>query len=78
MKNLPTANQLAGKYGVVQVNGHIPNLWTTDLEKLMIEFAKLHVQACKKAIYDEGLVSSNNTWDEEKLIDQCYPLTNIK
>lgn len=57
MNKIPTAKQF------ITNNSHLPN------EQMLIEFAKLHVQACTEA---HERISN----DFEKY--SAYPLTNIK
>lgn len=56
--------------------------YSHDIIKLMIDFAKLHVEAAIKAcIEDAPSGSSTDTVSYEdvvKALEDCYPLTNIK
>jgi hypothetical protein len=77
--NIPTAEEFfKEKYGV---NDRIS---TSNATLLAIEFAKLHVEACKKEqksklndLVKYGAI--NETWEEvQKTINNTYPLTLIK
>jgi len=68
---IPTAEELLEK---------LANAPTGSIEDLMIEFAKLHVQAALKAASDTEVLylRNGNAYTDEKAIINSYPLTNIK
>jgi hypothetical protein len=77
--NIPTAEEFLKKE-------NLPTdiLSGDDINYAMIEFAKLHVEACKKEqksklndLVKYGAI--NETWEEvQKTINNAYPLTLIK
>jgi uncharacterized surface protein with fasciclin (FAS1) repeats len=77
MKNIPTAKAFYQNY--IEENNHDSHV---DIEEMLIEFAKLHVEAAlKEAMYkaDEKEMSSmqvNDYYREEIL--NSYPLDKIK
>lgn len=82
MKKIPNAEKLRlSKY--VDNEATFSEVFTAErIEELMIEFAKLHVEACKEEVVDTIL---DNTDDcgcfikpTEKDILNSYPLENIK
>jgi hypothetical protein len=71
--NVPTAEKL---YKDTKINPNL-DLFSDDVKhlvELMIEFAKLHVEACKKA--QEIYIDKYGQLEEG--YDEAYPLTNIK
>ena len=75
MSNITKAEELFIKYN--PQDGNLPK-WAKDL---MIEFAKLHVEAAIKTIYEnyELIKDDNeNIVLDKKSIFNAYPLTNIK
>jgi C4-dicarboxylate-specific signal transduction histidine kinase len=84
MSKTPTAEELFEEY-----HGFKADHSSNDILQLMIEFAKLHLQAQKEAIrkeLEEGLetfgVSLTDDFKLEQtgnnLLDNAYPLNNIK
>ena len=69
MEKIPTAKKVYHTVtGCVLESHHNP-----DIEKAMIEFAKLHVEAALKAAGDATLL-----YDFKEDIINSYPLDNIK
>jgi hypothetical protein len=66
MKTLPTAEE----FRIKQCVSIEQDLFNTDLHELMIEFAKLHVEAALKAARPIGM--------NEETQMSFYPLNNIK
>jgi hypothetical protein len=78
MENLPTAKEFIENY--IKENNQDSNL---DWEEVLIEFAKLHVEAALKEALDSipclGSSSDIATYEEvEKEVLNCYPIENIK
>jgi hypothetical protein len=76
MEKIPTAKAFYQNY--IEENNHDPNL---DIEEMLIEFAKLHVEAALKAAYENieyTEVDSSVPYVVEDSILKSYPLTNIK
>ena len=79
MKKLPTAEELILKKLTVYNN----QISIENAVKLMIEFTKLHVEACKEEIADdytyylEGDEGSERL-NEKKFFKEAYPIENIK
>lgn len=78
MKEIPTAEEfLENKWK--ETKGKVGNY-----ENILIEFAKLHVEAQREAIKEKAFVTSKETerGDEyfvnPKSIDDAYPLNNVK
>lgn len=84
MKEIPTAKEFINKTEIKQRFGFT---FTHKIENMMIEFAKLHVEAALKQaskdadMTDESLMSlqegSSVRIDKDSILD-AYPLTNIK
>lgn len=73
MKTIPTAEEF------LTVCGFTPMAITTQkLDEMLIEFAKLHVEAALKAAYDKFSIKYNEGDVDLNLIKNAYPLTNIK
>ena len=74
MNNIPTAEEFAKTH-------HPMKTYPVD-HQMMIEFAKLHVQAALKSAADEKtygmLVVPIFNEEQQKYILNSYPLTNIK
>lgn len=49
-----------------------------EIKKLLIKFAKLHVEAALKAAYDKFSIKYNEGDVDLNLIKNAYPSTNIK
>jgi hypothetical protein len=79
MNKIPTAKELCEKMHKEEPNS---TSWIDFNEKVMIEFAKLHVeQALKAAAESKYLllkVEVEHTSVAKKAILNAYPLTNIK
>lgn len=77
MNKIPTAEELFEEY-----HGFKADHSSNDILQLMIEFAKLHVEAALKAAYKNQGWSWTNSTDEEIKLDlfmrNSYPLNNIK
>lgn len=75
MNNIPTAEEflkdVTKDYNTYLVDGEY--VWGPDSERKLIEFAKLHVRACKQAYFDkiksEGLVTEAGI----AYLDNVYP-----
>jgi hypothetical protein len=81
MKNIPTAEGFLNKKYPKFEDLDKGDIWD-NIEKTMIEFAKLHVEAALKAASykaDEKEISSEevNEYYRSKIIN-AYPLENIK
>lgn len=83
MKEIPTAEEFLKQY---QKGGDSFCVTKGEAINKLVEFAKLHVQACKEDIknnaevfdsWNSGLAGSAASLDKDS-IDKCYPLTNIK
>ena len=77
MEKIPTANELFEQY-----HGFEADSSSRDIISLMIEFAKLHVEAALKAAlnsveYADGNDSAVGDIDEESILNS-YPLSNIE
>lgn len=77
MEKIPTANELFEQY-----HGFEADSSSRDIISLMIEFAKLHVEAALKAAlnsveYADGNDSAVDDIDEESILNS-YPLSNIE
>jgi hypothetical protein len=60
---------------------HTDSFHMKEINKIIIEFAKLHVEAALKAAYDNieyTTVDSSVPYVVEESILNSYPLTNIK
>lgn len=91
MNKIPTAEEFlkSKDYNINNDRLLKDGLWTNDVLDDIIEFAKLHVEAQKEAIKlnikdfleTNGLYLSDD-WELEttgnSVIDQAYPLENIK
>jgi len=82
MEEIPTAEELLNKeyYHIVLDS---KDTWVNvgDIERAMIEFAKLHVEAALKATYENieyTEVDSSVPYVVEDSILNSYPLSNIK
>ena len=77
MEKIPNARRVYYKVtGCILESHHKP-----DIEKAMIEFAKLHVEAALKAAYENieyTEVDSSVPYVVEDSILNSYPLSNIK
>ena len=99
MSKIPTAEEILIKERIllktIEESGNFPLNLTRDthigtakdIKKAMIEFAKLHVEACKKEYLQKAFGRyMNHAFDknptrvpiEEDSILNAYPLTNIK
>lgn len=83
MKNIPTAREIFKKY-----SNKANRVQDMNFNEMMIEFAKLHVEACKKEIknriyMDENYICMDETIncmflsDKDSILN-AYPLENIK
>lgn len=77
MEKIPTANELFEQY-----HGFEADSSSRDIISLMIEFAKLHVEAALNAAlnsveYADGNDSAVDDIDEESILNS-YPLSNIE
>jgi FMN-dependent NADH-azoreductase len=77
--NIPTAEEL---YRDTKINSNL-DLFSDDvphLVKLMIEFAKLHVEAALEESKKKAEEIMSHSWEKEyeDSILNSYPLTNIK
>ena len=68
MKTIPTAKEFLKNY--------LKNNPNCQYDEVMIEFAKFHVEACKKDIWKE--LQGGIDDDMEEVITDSYPLENIK
>jgi hypothetical protein len=84
MGKIPTAEEFIKSYLDINKNeeSHFNKLLDKDNYDVMIEFAKLHVEAAiKECIESAPSGSSTDTVsysDVEKALKDCYSLTNIK
>jgi hypothetical protein len=85
MNNIPTAEEFATEDGGFRLPRGVS--YTTDIGELMIEFAKMHVEACIKGIIDNAEVEEYypNPYRSEsyykvdmKSILDAYSISNIK
>lgn len=76
MANLPTAEEF------LDLQHNIIPSTEFDIRKVMIEFAKLHVEEALKEASEKGLVEANEggytSFLDKDSILTAYPLTNIK
>jgi hypothetical protein len=76
MKNMPTAKEFIQNY--IEENNHDSNI---DMEDVLIEFSKLHVEAALKAKIQamEYYYNDGYSLDEmDAFTNDSYPLSNIK
>jgi hypothetical protein len=76
MAEIPTAREFYQNY--IEENNNDSHV---DIEEMMIEFAKMHVEAALKAAYENieyTEVDSSVPYVVEDSILNSYPLTNIK
>ena len=89
MSKIPTAEEFLNKYDYPSIRFcNVCMNFEKDLQKMLIEFAKLHVEACKKEINEKVILTDEvcevlqNHWFEEYIdknsILNAYPLENIK
>lgn len=78
MKNIPTAEEF-------RIHKTIEYAKVCVDEKIMIEFARLHVEAALKSAAEKAKITSRLTWSDEfvdevdkQSILNAYPLTNVK
>jgi len=80
MSKIPTAEEFFNDNKIIPF--YTDNFHKDEINKIMIEFAKLHVKAAIKAcIEDAPSGSSTDTVSYEdvvKALKDSYPLTNIK
>jgi hypothetical protein len=79
---IPTANELFQEY-----HGFEADSSSRDIINLMIEFAKIHVEACKKEISEKAELTdfayeflqegASDAIDKDSILN-AYPLENIK
>lgn len=78
MENIPTAEEFVLKDG----DGYLAGDYTPrEVYALMIEFAKLHVEAALKAAANKAVEIQKPTsrkYVSKKELKACYPLENIK
>jgi len=80
MEQIPTAKEFCRK----RHNESDPTIsWIDFNEMVMIEFAKMHVEAALKAkieaMYEKQNKDSSYSIDElDACTEDCYPLSNIK
>lgn len=72
MEKLPTAEEFL----LNELNKETPK----SIQDVLIEFAKLHVEAALKAASETEVLylRNGNAYTDEKAIINSYPLTNIK
>jgi|Laugresu1bdmlbsd_1035121.scaffolds.fasta_scaffold04663_3 hypothetical protein len=81
MAQIPTAKSFYQNY--IEENNHDSHV---DIEEMLIEFAKLHVEQALKEASEKGEIGDGDFISDghyEKFIDKesilnSYPLTNIK
>ena len=78
-KTIPTAEELF--YSKFKKEGGL--ISNEDLIEYAIDFAKLHVQACKEEISDDYLYyldgdEGSERLDTKKFFKESYPIKNIK
>jgi len=82
MEKIPTAEEIIRNHFPFQNESELLTTSTSKFEQIMIEFAKLHVEAAIKAcIEDAPSGSSTDTVSYEDIVEalkDCYPLENIK
>jgi hypothetical protein len=84
MSKIPTADEFLNKeYYLIVLDSKDTWVNVGDMERAMIEFAKLHVEAALKEALDSipclGSSSDIATYAEVKdAVLNAYPLTNIK
>ena len=80
MKQLPTAEQfLRFKSDISEDKTSVEYLTDCEVEEIMIEFAKMHVQAAKeqfKIVFSE--IDNPYPFEYNDPLEDVYPLTNIK
>lgn len=79
MEKIQTAEEyLKEKYPGEFIEADATNLFNIDeTKRLMIEFAKLHVQATLKSAADTTEVEFNTDFHRSQF-ESCYPFDNIK
>lgn len=83
MKQLPTAEQfLRFKSDISEDKTSVEYLTDCEVEEIMIEFAKMHVQAALKAASEKATAGDSDMYfssliDEESILNS-YPESNIK
>ncbi len=80
---IPTAENYIKQYLTDYWEGGKAQYTSEDVQKAMIEFAKLHVQACKEEIADDYLYyldgdEGSERLDNKKFFKESYPIENIK
>lgn len=86
MNKIPTTEELIERVTSFD-NPKSNGLPFKDIKDLMIEFAKLHVEACKKEIAENATCSDDGSayigeWSEHWIVDEAsiinaYPLDKI-